>query len=1074
MLKMKNIDIIHKEKTENNTNDLMGLISKKCIFFRDVINKTIVHLQKIKQLDIITHNETYICIDKLDKINKIVQKIYTSHVNDLIIQSLQTINNDLSSVIKKHGTNCLEDLLLICFGNNTYFSQQEQYKIELLNKYFHPISYIVINKEDKTKLKNLLHNNEPNNLSCYDISNEYKQFYVKIFGLKLYIYNSFLKKGMIVYGIIDNIDTDFLSEKYILDIKKTIRENLPKEEIFQNKENFEAFFSSLNLINYLNYDNKEYVYSKYEAYLNYIKHIRKNSIHQIVNEFISDNIYRKRNTLLSLLVDATNFEHLYLAYLLYDLLYNEVNENACVQEQVFDSLPFSVKKHLKQSITKTISYTNELCNVSTPKIPYEQQICLLKTNDTVKEKAIAKLKEIKTKSDETSSKARQYLDSLLKIPFEIYKKEPIFYVMNYIKDIFKKLYISNNVCQLYPFIPLKENYTNVEVMTFVKQIELMELNKSIDDKLLEFKKFLKNGKKKQLISNIIKVNECIKSLNLMNQINYASENISFLHEQFDFFIEKIKILDNGSLTNIINSFVKNDINNTLLNNSYSIKKVVMDINNNVNKITDYMTNTKNILNSCIYGHNNAKNEIEKIIAQWINGKDTTHILGLEGPPGVGKTTLARGLSKCLCDENGVTRPFSLIALGGDSNASTLIGHNYTYVGSSYGKIVQILIDSKCMNPIILFDEIDKISRTENGKELIGVLTHLLDATQNNVFEDKYFSGVSLDLSKVLFILSYNDVTSIDKVLLDRIHRIKFNNLTLEDKLVICNDHILPDLCKNTGLENMINISNDVLSFIIEEYTLESGVRKLKEKLFELIGEINLHIIKNPHKIVDIPITITIEDIKTKYFKDCKEIKLQQIHKEPQIGVINCLWANSYGLGGILSATAKFIHSDVFLSLTLTGLLDKMMEESFKISLTNAYNLITEETSQFVYEKYNGKNKFGIHLHMGDGSIEKSGTSAGIAITILMYSLLTNKKIKNDFAVTGEASDLNGKVGEIGGLKTKFLYGIKSGVKNFIYPKENKKDFEEFMNLYKDNKIIDNINFFAVDYVTEAINLIIEK
>jgi ATP-dependent Lon protease len=159
---------------------------------------------------------------------------------------------------------------------------------------------------------------------------------------------------------------------------------------------------------------------------------------------------------------------------------------------------------------------------------------------------------------------------------------------------------------------------------------------------------------------------------------------------------------------------------------------------------------------------------------------------------------------------------------------------------------------------------------------------------------------------------------------------------------------------------------------------------------------------------------------------------------------------------------------------MTGLIDQMMNESFQISLTLAYNLLSEERKKELNEMYNGTNKYGIHLHMGDGSINKSGTSAGIAITILMYSLLNNVKIKNDFAITGEACDLNGKVGEIGGLDTKIIYGIKSGVKNFIYPLENKKDYDKFIDKYSNSlNNLQNINFYPITHVNEAINLIIE-
>jgi ATP-dependent Lon protease len=519
-------------------------------------------------------------------------------------------------------------------------------------------------------------------------------------------------------------------------------------------------------------------------------------------------------------------------------------------------------------------------------------------------------------------------------------------------------------------------------------------------------------------------------------------------------------------------------NKNMKNNNKNVNLIcnLTEIDHKLNEIIEYMKNVKLVLDKTVHGHDNAKKQIERIISQWINGEQKGNCLGFEGSPGVGKTTFARGLSECLKDEHSNPRPFSLIMMGGDSNGSHLVGHSYTYVGSTWGQIVQILIDKKCMNPIILIDEVDKVSRTEHGKEITGILTHLLDPTQNDSFQDKYFSGIDLDLSKVLFILSYNDVHAIDKVLLDRIHRVKFDSLQIEDKLEISNKHILPEIYKNVGLEGMIHISDETIKFIIEEYTLEPGVRKLKEKLFEIISEINLNILQNTcfDQDIQIPIEVTIEDVKNKYFKTVREMRIQKIHHENTVGKINCLWANVYNIGGILSATANFYPSNNYLSFKSTGLLDKMMEESFQISLTIAFNLTIEERKTVLTKLYNSEQKYGIHLHMGDGSIEKSGTSAGIAVTILLYSLLNDKKIKHDFAVTGEASDLNGKVGEIGALKTKIIYGIKAGVKNFIYPVENKKDFSEFMEKYGNTDLVKDVQFYPVNTVEEALELIIEK
>ena len=202
-----------------------------------------------------------------------------------------------------------------------------------------------------------------------------------------------------------------------------------------------------------------------------------------------------------------------------------------------------------------------------------------------------------------------------------------------------------------------------------------------------------------------------------------------------------------------------------------------------------------------------------------------------------------------------------------------------------------------MNPIIFIDELDKVSRTENGKEIIGILTHLIDPTQNESFQDKYFSGIDIDMSKVLFIFSYNDVSIIDRILLDRIHRVKFDNLTLEDKLEICRNYILPEIFEKMGIKNVIEFSDEILTFIIETYTQEAGVRKLKELLFEIISEINLEILNN-EKDYKLPIKITEKDIEHNYFKENTR-KIQRKYIKHLGWYYEWLMANSMGMGGII-------------------------------------------------------------------------------------------------------------------------------------------------------------------------------
>jgi len=326
-----------------------------------------------------------------------------------------------------------------------------------------------------------------------------------------------------------------------------------------------------------------------------------------------------------------------------------------------------------------------------------------------------------------------------------------------------------------------------------------------------------------------------------------------------------------------------------------------------------MDKINNVLDESIYSHIHAKNQIMKIIAQWINGEQRGYCFGFEGSPGIGKTSLAKkGLSNCLIDDNGTPRPFSFIALGGSCNGSTLEGHGYTYVNSTWGKIVDILMETKCMNPIIYIDELDKVSKTEHGREIISIFTHLIDSTQNDTFQDKYFSGIDIDLSKVLFIFSYNDPEQIDRILLDRIHRIRFENLTLIDKMEIVKRFILPEINAKMGFENVVEISDEMIEYIIESYTIEPGVRKLKEVLFDLYGEINLEILRCKElNCCEIPIKITREKLETTYLSKYHIIKQIQVHAKPKIGIINGLWANALGRGGIIPIQTLFFPSSSF-------------------------------------------------------------------------------------------------------------------------------------------------------------------
>jgi ATP-dependent Lon protease len=257
----------------------------------------------------------------------------------------------------------------------------------------------------------------------------------------------------------------------------------------------------------------------------------------------------------------------------------------------------------------------------------------------------------------------------------------------------------------------------------------------------------------------------------------------------------------------------------------------------------FMENAKQTLDTAVYGLNDAKMQIMQLLGQLITNP---HAIGcavaIKGPPGTGKTSLVKeGISKIL------NRPFAFIALGGATDSSFLEGHSYTYEGSTWGKIVQILIDSKCMNPVIYFDELDKISGTPKGDEIVGILTHLTDTSQNSQFHDKYFSEIDFDLSKCLFIFSYNDETKISPILRDRMYRIQTKGYDKKQKTIISTNYLLPKIQEQVRFApGDICISDEVLHYIIEHYCeKEDGVRNQKRCLEIIYTKLNLYRLMRP-------------------------------------------------------------------------------------------------------------------------------------------------------------------------------------------------------------------------------------
>ena len=278
------------------------------------------------------------------------------------------------------------------------------------------------------------------------------------------------------------------------------------------------------------------------------------------------------------------------------------------------------------------------------------------------------------------------------------------------------------------------------------------------------------------------------------------------------------------------------------------------------KCGEFMTKVHKCMETAIYGHEEAKLQIMQFVSSWIaNPKANGNVLSIHGPMGTGKTSLIKdGVAKAL------ERPFHFITLGGATDASFLDGHSYTYEGSTWGKIADVLMQSKCMNPIIYFDELDKVSETPKGDEINNLLIHLTDGSQNDRFQDKYFTGIDFDLSRCLFIFSHNNNEKVNPILRDRMYNIKVNGFSMKEKQLIAENYLIVAALKDAGLHEKVSIGKDILQYIIENFTGgEFGVRELKRCIQTIISKLNLLRFYNnpkqvPFSIKDFSLPFTIK------------------------------------------------------------------------------------------------------------------------------------------------------------------------------------------------------------------------
>ena len=451
------------------------------------------------------------------------------------------------------------------------------------------------------------------------------------------------------------------------------------------------------------------------------------------------------------------------------------------------------------------------------------------------------------------------------------------------------------------------------------------------------------------------------------------------------------------------------------------------------------------LNADHYGLEKPKDRIEEYFAlrellqlRGVAGKvNNGAILCFAGPPGVGKTSLANSIAKAL------KRELVRVALGGLEDVNELRGHRRTYIGAMPGRIVQGLIEAKQMNPVVVLDEIDKVGRSFRG-DPTAVLLEILDPEQNNKFRD-YYLNFNIDLSKVVFVATANDVSAIPPALRDRMEFIELSSYTPQEKFEIAKKYLIPQELKKHGLKpSEVTLGKDVLSLIISDYTRESGVRNLRRRLADIFRKAAKRLLEGEAQ----KITVTTKNLNE--FLEKKVFEIEHADKKPQIGQVNGLAWTSVG-GDVLKIEAIRIQGKG--GLQITGSLGDVMKESAYIAFSLVKVLIDakkikvpakiipslpddvkdgvkkELSPSEVYRRYD------LHIHVPEGATPKDGPSAGITMVTAIASILTDTKVRSNVAMTGEIT-LSGRVLPIGGLKEKLIAAHKAGIKTALIPRKN--------------------------------------
>ena len=573
---------------------------------------------------------------------------------------------------------------------------------------------------------------------------------------------------------------------------------------------------------------------------------------------------------------------------------------------------------------------------------------------------------------------------------------------------------------------------------FIEDINIFDIKKELEDGIKE--KVEKNQKEYYLREQLKYINEELDGTDGSSEIDEYMEKLESLNaadeikEQIEKEIRRYKVLSQGSSeANVERSYIE-----TLLSLPWE----------NSSQDSDDIENAAKILDENHYGMKKVKERIlETLAVRKVSHNADAPIICLVGPPGTGKTSIARSVAQSLNKE------YVRICLGGVKDEAEIRGHRRTYVGAMPGRIIDGLRKAKVKNPLMLLDEIDKVSN-DYRSDTSSALLEVLDGEQNSHFVDHYID-MPVDLSEILFIATANDLSDVSRPLLDRMEIIEVSSYTKNEKLHIAKEHLVAKQLKKNGLtKKSVRFTDKALAKIIDGYTMEAGVRELER----MIAAVLRKVVRKNYTVggvnIEKQIVITDKNL-SEYLGKVKFIK-EKASRKNEVGIVRGLAWTAAG-GDTLEIEVNVLGGKP--ELILTGNMGDVMRESAQIALSYVRSVVRKNQ---IFEEN------AIHIHIPEGAVPKDGPSAGITMATAIYSAVTGKPVDASTAMTGEVT-LRGRVIPIGGLKEKLLAAKTAGLKRVLVPLENKSDVEEF-----EEEIVQGLEIVYVSDMKEVLKLAIVK